>query len=62
MLAYVYDSEKRFALQDVPMPREREDNAILRVEACAICGTDLRAHKFGSDSIAAPRASRRAIM
>ncbi len=55
MLAYVYDSEKRFALREVPMPREREDNAVLRVEACAICGTDLRAHKFGSGKIAVPR-------
>lgn len=55
MLAYVYDSERRFGLMDAPMPREGADNAVLRVEACAICGTDLRARRFGSEGVAVPR-------
>ena len=55
MLAYLYNEERRLELREVPRPRESASNAIMKVQACSICGTDLRTHRFGSDHIAVPR-------
>jgi len=37
----------QFACEDVPYPELPADGAILKVEACGICGSDLRAVKHG---------------
>ncbi len=55
MLAYLYNMDRKLELRDVPRPRESEGNAIMRVQACSICGTDLRTHRFGSAHISVPR-------
>lgn len=55
MLAYVYKGPGDLSLQDVPMPKLADDNAILKIEASSICGTDLRAFRFGSSKIKPPR-------
>ncbi len=55
MLAYVYGEDKKLALQDKPMPAQTHDNAILRVGATSICGTDLRTYRYGSAKIKPPR-------
>ena len=55
MLAYVYGEDKKLALQERPMPTQSDDNAVLRVGATSICGTDLRTYRFGSAKIKPPR-------
>ncbi|GAK59207.1 alcohol dehydrogenase GroES domain protein [Candidatus Vecturithrix granuli] len=55
MLAYVYDQAGKLSLQEKPQPIPREDNAILQVQACSICGTDLRTYLHGSSKIIPPR-------
>jgi threonine dehydrogenase-like Zn-dependent dehydrogenase len=42
MIAGRYTQGGRFAVVDVPMPRIAEDEILLRVEASAICGSDLK--------------------
>ncbi|HSL77750.1 MAG TPA: zinc-binding dehydrogenase [Candidatus Limnocylindrales bacterium] len=40
-----------FELRDLPPPQARDDNAIVRVELCGNCGTDV---KYASGKLAAP--------
>ncbi|MCD8349697.1 MAG: alcohol dehydrogenase catalytic domain-containing protein [Planctomycetaceae bacterium] len=55
MLAFVYKDAGDLSLQNVPEPKVAPDNAVLKVEASSICGTDLRAFRFGSSKIKPPR-------
>lgn len=55
MLAYVYESKGVLRLTDRPVPEMPAGGAVMRVEAASICGTDVRAHRFGSDKIDAGR-------
>ena len=42
MRAVVCEGPGRFAVRDVPRPQvRRDDDVLLRVDACGICGTDL---------------------
>ena len=34
-------------LENMPIPEIAEDEILIRIKACAICGTDLRIYKFG---------------
>jgi len=42
MLAAQFTGEDRLHLQDIPLPGCPDDGLLLRVTACAICGTDLK--------------------
>jgi L-iditol 2-dehydrogenase len=55
MLAYVYDRSGKLSLQDVPQPAPRADNGIIRVQACAVCGTDIRIYCHGHRNLTPPR-------
>jgi len=41
VLAYVYDKNGKLSLKEKPKPEPRDENAIIKVNACSICGTDL---------------------
>ena len=43
MKALVQTDVERLVLQDVPEPDERDDEVLVRVEACGICGSDMHA-------------------
>lgn len=45
MKAIVYHAPKRFSYMDVPAPEIQPDEALIRVRACGICGTDLHIHE-----------------
>lgn len=47
MKAALLKGPGQFACEDVPYPELPRDGAILKVEACGICGSDLRAIKYG---------------
>jgi len=55
MRAYVYENDATLHLRDRPKPSAGPDSAIIRIEACSICGTDLRTYRHGSARIDAPR-------
>jgi len=47
MRAVVVRGPRALALEDVPDPTPAEDQIVLRVRACGICGSDLHAHQMG---------------
>jgi L-iditol 2-dehydrogenase len=55
MRAYVYESDAKLHLRDWPQPSADSGSTIMRIEACSICGTDLRTYRHGSSRIDAPR-------
>jgi L-iditol 2-dehydrogenase len=55
MKAFVYEKAGLSRLRDFPRPRASADSAVIRVLACSICGTDLRAWQHGSERITPPR-------
>jgi L-iditol 2-dehydrogenase len=54
MKAVVYEGVGNIVVKDVPEPQPREDNVIVRVHGCAICGTDVKAYNIGIASIKPP--------
>ncbi len=55
MLAAVYYGVGDLRLEQVPRPRASNDTAVLKVEAAAICGSDVRTYFKGSVSIPTPQ-------
>ncbi len=56
MRAFVYEKAGVSRLvQDFPRPRAQADSAVIRVRACSVCGTDLRAWQHGNERITPPR-------
>lgn len=51
MLAYVYSGVGDLALKEIPEPKAKDNSAVIKVNATSICGTDLRAYRFGSSRI-----------
>lgn len=49
MKAIVYDAPRSFAYRDVAEPKIGDDDVLIRVKACGLCGTDLHIHdgEFG---------------
>lgn len=55
MKAVVYYGAGDVRLEDYPEPIRTDDNAVAKVECCAICGTDLKIWKFGNPRCLPPR-------
>jgi L-iditol 2-dehydrogenase len=55
MRAYVYESDAKLHLRDWPQPSADPGGAVMQVDACSICGTDLRTFRHGSSRIDAPK-------
>jgi L-iditol 2-dehydrogenase len=55
MKAFVYEKAGLSRLRDFPRPRASADSVVIRVLACSVCGTDLRAWQHGSERITPPR-------
>jgi L-iditol 2-dehydrogenase len=55
MLAFMYEGTGKLGLKDVPVPQAHDNSGVIKVEAASICGTDVRAFRFGSSKIKAPR-------
>lgn len=54
MKAFVYHGEKNFSIDEVPKPTAGAGEAIAKVLCASICGTDLRAFRFGSTKLNTP--------
>lgn len=54
MKAVVYEGVGKLSVKQVPEPVPRADNVIVQVNACAVCGTDVKAFNIGISSIKPP--------
>lgn len=45
MKALVYSASEKFEITDIPKPKARKDEVLIRVKACGICKTDLHIHR-----------------
>lgn len=54
MKAAVLEELNRIIVKDVPEPKCGPDDAILKVEACAVCGSDIRIYHYGNERVHMP--------
>ena len=54
MKAVVYRAPGDIRIERVPAPESGEDELLVKVDACAVCGTDLKSFKHGNPRIKAP--------
>ncbi|MCL2348102.1 MAG: alcohol dehydrogenase catalytic domain-containing protein [Planctomycetaceae bacterium] len=54
MKAIVYYAPGDIRLEDIPKPICGDDELLVRVDACAVCGTDLKSRQSGNPRIKAP--------
>ena len=54
MKAAVLEQLDRIVVKEVPEPRCGDDEIVLEVHACAICGSDIRIFHYGSDRVTLP--------
>ncbi len=55
MKAAVYEGPGRLEIREVPRPDCPEEGLLLKVRACAICGTDVKIYRHGHRHIRPPR-------
>ena len=54
MKAAVLEALEKMTVKEVPRPECGENEALLKVEACAVCGSDIRIYHFGNDRVHPP--------
>lgn len=54
MKAAVFYGPQDLRLEERPKPKISEDEVLIRVEACALCGSDVRTYRFGAFNITEP--------
>ncbi len=54
MKAAVLKSLERFVVEDVPLPDVDVDSVLVRVYACAVCGSDIRMYHYGNPRLKPP--------
>jgi len=55
MKAAVYQGKERLIVQEVPEPSLNEGELLVEIDACSVCGTDMRTYRFGDKKIIPPR-------
>ena len=55
MKAAFLDKIKKISLRDIPKPKVKDNELLLKVEACAICGSDIRIFNHGNPRINFPQ-------
>ena len=55
MKAAVYEGKEQIILRDVDRPELEAGEVLLKIEACSVCGTDLRTYRHGDAKIKPPR-------
>jgi len=55
MKASVLYAIEDLRIQDIPVPSPSENEILIRIEACTICGTDIRVYHYGHKHIRFPR-------
>jgi len=52
--AAVYEGIERIVLREVPVPELTENEILIKIKCCAICGTDLRIYHHGNPTVVPP--------
>lgn len=47
MLAAIYEGKKNIKVRDIPKPEIGDNEVLLKVKACSICGTDRKIYEYG---------------
>jgi len=55
MKAAILRDVKKMEVKDIPTPKCPEDGLLLRVKACAVCGTDVKIYNYGHILLKLPR-------
>lgn len=55
MKAAVYEGKEQVVVRDVPDPTLDDGEMLLAIDACCVCGTDLRTYRHGDKKIIPPR-------
>ncbi len=55
MKAAIYHGKEQIVLEDVNDPTLTEGEVLIKIDACAVCGTDLRTYRHGDKKIIPPR-------
>ena len=55
MKAAVYEGKEQIVLKEVPDPILEDGEVLLEIDACCICGADLRTYRHGHNKIHPPR-------
>jgi (R,R)-butanediol dehydrogenase/meso-butanediol dehydrogenase/diacetyl reductase len=50
MKAALMEGPEQFVIKDVPKPSPKDSEVLIRVRACAVCGSDLTIYKLGIDN------------
>ncbi|TPX21529.1 hypothetical protein DIZ76_015488 [Coccidioides immitis] len=45
MKALQYSKPEEYAIVNIPLPQLRENDVLIKVKACGVCGTDLHIHE-----------------
>lgn len=54
MNALIFEGPRNMALKEVPIPSCPSDGILLKVEACGLCGSDLRTYHSGHKNVTPP--------
>lgn len=54
MRAAVLEDLNNIVVRDVPEPVPGDDEAVLKVETCAVCGSDIRIYRYGNERVHPP--------
>ena len=54
MQAAILEDYEKLVVKDVPEPECGDNQAILKVKSCAVCGSDIRIYHFGNDRVNLP--------
>jgi len=54
MTGIVYYGPGDIRIEDLPVPKYSEKELLVKVDACAVCGTDLKSYRSGNPRIKAP--------
>ena len=55
MKAAVLEELGKLVVREVPTPVCDDDSALVRVRACAVCGSDLRIYRSGNNRVKLPQ-------
>ena len=55
MKAALFLGPGQMEIRDMPVPKAGKGEVVIRVKACAICGTDLRTYRFGHKKVKPPQ-------
>ena len=55
MKAFIYRAPKHLAVEEIPKPKCGDGDILVRVRACAICGTDVKIYNHGHPNLRPPQ-------